>query len=489
MIMGGVTLLVRPLNLAGRILLARMLLPSDFGAVALAMLFVGSSYLFVGLGMSPAIIHSDLDRGKIAFHAFVVATVSSLTITIFALTNSAWLATVLGDPEVEPILRVLLALLLLNAWKLVPSALLRKDMKFGAVAKSNLYAQMTNLAVSLVLALLGFGVWSLVIGNVSAGVVAVVVVWWLSPDRVWLKPVPWDWTVVKQLLGYGSQSTASGAVRFFAWNWDDWLVGRRLGTDALGFYNKAFSFTNLMIQQFGLNVVGGVFFPAYATLKENTARLQRAYLKSVQMVSTLVFPIGLGLLVTAPVLVPVLLGQKWNPMIETFQIFSILVLTRPISANTSSVFQAVGKPIYNMYAAIVLSVVMVPTALLLVPYGIAGVAVAVLLADIAGLLFNLIQVNRVLPGSALKTIRVSIPSLAAALIMFGVVVASLDYLVQTVGENIWSLIAAVAIGVAIYGIGIILFQRSFTVEIIKTIVETLDKGRRLERFMVKRNSG
>lgn len=486
MIMGGATMLMRPIGIIGRIFLARLLSPTDFGAVALAMLFVGSSYLIVGLGMEPAIIHSDYDRHKVAFHSFVITTVSSVSITLFALANSAWLAALLGDPAVEPILQVLLLNLVLNAWTLVPAALLRKDMKFGAVAKSNLFSRIAYLVVALVMALLGFGVWSLVIANVTQSLVALIVVWWLAPNRDWLKPVPWDWAVFKSLLNYGSQSTASGIVRYFSSNWDDWLVGRRLGTEALGFYNKAYSFTNDTIRQFGSNVIGGVFFPAYSSIKTDLARLQRAYLKSVQLVSTVMFPIAMGFLATASLLIPVVLGEKWVPMVETFQIFSVLVLTRPISANTSSIYQAVGKPRYNMYAAIVLSIFMVPLALLLVPYGIAGVAVAVLVADTIGMLYNIYQANRVIPGSARKTIGASLPALSASLIMFVIVYFSEQYLVEALGQNAWSLAAVIAIGVLVYGVAILIFQREFTLDVARTALKALDKGGRLNRFIPKR---
>lgn len=479
---------MRPIGILGRIFLARMLTPNDFGAVALALLFVGSSYLFVGLQMEPTVIHSDMERHKLAFHAFMITAVSSVTITLFSFANSEWLAALLGDPTIEPILQVLLLNLLLNGWTMVPAALLKKDLKFGSIATSNMVSRVSYLIVSLTLAFFGFGVWSLVIANVTQSFIALVVTWWLSPNWDWLKPVPWDWAAFKSLMSYGLRATGAGLFRFFAWNWDDWLVGRQLGTSALGFYSKAFDFTNNTMKQFGNSIVGGVFFPAYAGIKHHTQRLKRTYLKSVQLISTLMFPIGLGFLATAAVLIPVVLGEKWIPMIETFQVFSILVLTRPVSANTTSIFRAVGKPQNNMYASGVLIAVMVPAALLLLQYGIVGVAVAVLLADITGLMFNLFQVNRIFPGSILPTLRASLPALAAALLMFLIVVLSLNFLVGEYGENLFTLGAAVVIGVVIYLAGIMLFQRDFTMDVVRTAVKALDRKGRLDRFKPKRNS-
>jgi O-antigen/teichoic acid export membrane protein len=275
-------------------------------------------------------------------------------------------------------------------------------------------------------------------------------------------------------------------VRFFAWNWDDWFVGRQLGTTELGYYNRAFEFTNSTIHQFGMKVVGGVLFPAYANVKSNLERLQRAYIKSVRLVSMMVFPIGLGLLATASLLIPVVLGNQWMPMVTTFQIFSVMVLTRPISANTSSVYQALGKPEYNTYAGLVLSAVMVLGVLSLIQFGISGVAFAVLLGDVFGLIFNVLLTNKVLPGSATKTVRASVPSLVAALIMFGVVLVSRNFLVPAIGENVWSLTILVIIGILVYIPLIYVFQRDFTKEVGETLVKAVDKNGRIERFIAKR---
>jgi O-antigen/teichoic acid export membrane protein len=487
-IMAGSSMALRPIGIISNILLARILLPADFGAVALAMLFVKSSTLFVELGMGAAVIHSDLKRQEVAFHAFIISTVSSVTISIFTLANSAWLATLLGDPDIEPILQALTIQLVLTAWTITPSALLRKDLMFGAIARSNLLAKITYVVVTLVLALFGLGVWSLVIGSLAEAFVAMVVVWWLSPSKDWLKPIPWNWDIFKSLLSYGSRSTGSGVVHFFSSNWDDWFVGRNLGTEALGFYSKAYDFTTNIMRQFGNSVIGTVFFPVYASIKENTERLKRYYLKSVRMVSIIMFPIAFGFLATASLLIPVVLGEKWIPMTETFQVFSLFILSRPLSSNAASVFSAVGKPQYNMYAGLVLSAVMVPIALLLVDYGIVGIAIAVLIAHTVAMTFNVYLANRIMPGSAKGSFGAAFPALAASLIMFVIVILAQNYIVGMIGENVWSLSASVVIGVIIYGMIIFLLQREFMIDLVRTVFQVINRQVNLERFMFRKRS-
>ena len=438
MLMGGLTLVTRPFTLASSILLARLLAPEDFGAVAMAMILLGSSNLFAGLGMEAALIHSDLDKDKAAFHAFMVVVATSLILLTFVVMNAGWLATVLGDPSIEPILRVMSLLIVFNSWSLVPGAIAKKDLQFHVIAKARLWATVVNLIVGLTMALLGFGVWSLVFAQLLGSLTGTIVEWVLAPGWAWLKPVRWDWTIARSLLSYGLQATGSGLIRYFYSNWDEWLVGRRLGTEPLGFYTKAYDFTNRTITQLGTNVVGGVFFPTYTKIRENSNKLRRAYLQSVQLISTIMFPVAMGFLATAPLMIPVVVGDKWLPMVTTFQIYSIMILSRPVSANTSSVFSALGMPKLNAQSGLFLSVVMVPMAFLLLPYGIAGVAAAVVIGDFAGLGFNLYRINKAVPGSAKQTLEASLPAFAAALMMFVVVFVAQRYLIQSMGPNIWT---------------------------------------------------
>ena len=96
MFMAAVALIVRPLNVVGTIILARLLDPSDFGAVALAMVLLGTTYMFIGLGMGSALIHSDEDQGKVAFQTFVVTILSGLTVFLLLRFNVELAAAILG---------------------------------------------------------------------------------------------------------------------------------------------------------------------------------------------------------------------------------------------------------------------------------------------------------------------------------------------------------------------------------------------------------
>jgi O-antigen/teichoic acid export membrane protein len=476
---GGVTFALRPLNLVVTVVLARLLAPSAFGAVALAMVLLGTTALFSGLGMGSAVVHSQAERGRMAFQAFVITLLSSTLLFVLTLTNAPLLARVLGDAGIVPILSWLALLIPLNAWPIVPAALLRKDLLYDRITYANIAAQIVFAVVAIVLAYMGLDVWSLVYAQLTSALVNGALNWILCPGWAWLKPARWDWELTRALLRYGFSTTGGSLVNYFTTHWDDWLVGRQLGTTALGFYSKAFEFTNQLVVQLSGNIVGSVFFSSYAQMQGDASRLARAYLKSVRFISLMMFPIAFGILATSSLLVPLLLGEQWLPMIPALQVYALMVLTRPISANTASIFMAVGKPEYALRAGLVLAAAMVPLVLLGLRWGIVGVAAAVVIADYFGLVYNIWRTNTILPGSAAGSLRATRPILATAVFMFGAVALARIPVVNLLGETIWALLALVVLGVLVYGVGAFLAQRALLFEIIQVVLLIVDKKGRL----------
>lgn len=477
LLMGGAAFVARPANLVISVILARLLDPRDFGLVALALILVQTTNLFTAMGMDKAIIQSTEERNKLAFHAFVI--VMSFAMLFFWLIqlNSTMLAGWLGNIETKPILLWLSSWILLNALGVVPYALLRKDLRFPSVASAGLISDAIYMVLVIALAYAGFGLWSLVYANLVKTAFLTGSYWVACGGWEWLKPVAWEWPVVKRLLQFGSQVAVNGLVVYVHTNWDDWLVGRVLGVQQLGFYNKSYDFSNSTIGKLIRNTLGAVFLPSYVKIQEDRQRLMRAYLKSVRLVTLLIVPIGLGIYAVADPLVQLAFGDKWMPMVPVLQIFSLLILTRPISENTSPLFNAVGKPRNNLIAGIILLVVMVPGVLLLLDRGIVGVALAVGASHLVGALFNIYQVERILPGSAAKTAKISLTILAMGLIMLVAVEMAKAPLTESFGTlySIPALLILIAIGAVVYLAGLAVTQRGIIREIWQTFAELMPK--------------
>ncbi len=488
--MGGLTMLIRPINIVGNILLARILDPDDFGTVALALVLLSTSYLFAGFGMGAALVQSKYDNKTAGYHALVITIITGVLMYLACLLSVNTLASFLGDPSITPVLIWLLPLILLTAMRLVPEAMLQKDLNFGRLSTATLISEVGSTLFSLVLAYMGFGLWSLVGGQLLAGSLRVIVAWVLQSDYSWVRPRPFDPDVLKDLLSYGSKTTTSGLITYFHTHADDWYVGRIFGTTSLGYYSKAYDFSNRTLASLSRSMINSVFFASYAKMQDDPKRQGRVYLKSVSVVMLMMVPLALGMMVLANELVEVVLGDKWLPMVATLEIYAFMVLFRPISTNTSPVFMAAGKPEYMIRSGILLSVVMVVAGLLLTPYGIAGIAIAVVLSHFVGAIYNLYQVNTVLPNTGLSTVKVMIPALVSGFLMAAVV-----YFAKPVVNN-WlselpefiSLTVLIVLGAAVYIGASLVLQRDLLLEMLQLTMSSSGKiGSRLTRFVPQRN--
>lgn len=476
---GGVVLVLRPLNIVTTIVLARILDPSVFGIVALGMLLITSSYRFTTLGMGSAFIHSDADEDKAAFHAFCVTVASGIAIAALIILFAQPIAGFLGDSTVTPVLRWLSTLLVLESLFVVPDAILRKHLMFERVSSINLVSVLTSMLLSISLAFSGFGLWSLVASKMAGEFLRMLLSWLLCPNRGWFRPQSWDKSLASELIKYGTQGTAGGLITYLHTHIDDWMVGRFLGVTALGYYSKAYDLSNKTLTNLSSDMVSSVFFPSYRKIRDDIQRLSRVYLKSLSFVTFMMTPIALGTFVVAPVAVPILLGSKWMPMTFVLQIYSLMVLTRPISENTHPLFLAVGKPIYDVRAGIVLNLVMVPLAVLGLRWGIAGVALAVTFSHLIGMLYNVYQVNTILPGSARSTLGLTLLPWFAGAIMVVAVQAAKDPLLNTMhgNANVTYLLLLIGLGALVYGLLSVLLQRKLLLDVLNMMYVALGRGK------------
>jgi len=474
---------IRPLNMVGTIFLARLLDPKDFGLVALALLVITAMQPFSGLGMAPAVVQSKLEKQQIAFPAFAVTLVTSGSLFLLVCTNAGLAATLLGDPAVEPIIRLLSVVIVLDALSLVPGALLQKDLRFAPLSRAAFSSRLVELGVSLTLASLGFGVWSLVYGRMAFSATKIVMNWIASRSWVWLKPRRWNPVDLQSLLHFGVRNAGSNLVAFLNNNWDSWLVGRYLGATSLGYYSKAFNLTTKTMEGISQQVVDAVFLPTYAAIQDDRDRLARVYVKAMNVVVLITVPLALGVVVLAQELVEVLLGAKWLPMVPVVQVFGLKSLSRPLSTATASLFHGVGHPEYNLRAGLVLTAVLVPLSVLLLRWDIAGVAASVLAAHLVGWVYNFWQATRFLPGVGRKVVSATLPGLVGGGLMMAAVQLTKQPLLRMAHgqHSLLSVGIMVALGALVYCGAAFLLQRAVVMEVAHLFLAVIRGRRRMGR--------
>ncbi len=486
MYMAAMSFGLRPISMALAIVLARLLTPEDFGLLALAMILFNAANYLTDLGMRPTVVQTKEDINKVGHYAFVLVMAASILFTVLSILLAKPLATLLGgSEELVTVIRWMAIYVTIDGLWIVPEALLRRDLRFKELSLSQIPGELASTVISIPLALMGFGVWSLVIGACAGQLIRAVLLWIYCRPWIWIRPQKWEPEIVKKMLGYGLPSMGSGLLKFFQNQIDTFIVGRQLGAASVGLYSKAFNLTTRLSDMLTTSIFGNVLFPSYAKMQDDKPRLARAYLKSTNMVFLMIVPVSVGLAITAPLLVPVLLGPQWVPMIAIWQIFSLYGLTRPISTNSAPIFLAVGQPRRNLTAGLVLLAVMIPLLFLMIPpYGATGAALAVSIANVVAMSFNVFQVNQILPGTAGKSLLQSVPFLiAGGLMALGVVLLQEPIVNLAGGENVLALILIILIAALIYIAAILVLQRALVIEIYELMIKALGFDRRWPRLL------
>jgi O-antigen/teichoic acid export membrane protein len=307
------------MRILGVAVLARLLTPADFGLIAMVATFTRLIELFRDLGLATATIQrTDISQEQVSylFWVNVAAGVGGAALAAALAPVAAWFY---GEPDLTQITVVLATAFLFGGVSVQHQALLRRQMKFSALAWLRVGASVGSVVVGVVAALQGAGYWALVAMSLTSSVIMTVGLWGVCG---WRPCPPRRGTeATRALLAFGRNLTCTRLLAFFARNLDNILIGKVWGSDALGLYSKAYQLLMLPIQQI-ITPLTGVVVPVLSRLQDEPERFRNYYRKALQALSSLTMPIVVFTFVVADELVLLILGPQWG---GTAVIFRLLV--------------------------------------------------------------------------------------------------------------------------------------------------------------------
>ncbi len=436
----------RVLSYGSNLVLARLLAPTDFGLVSFAMIFIGASTLLQDLGVSAAIVHSGRDPRAVAGTALTINVVAALALFVVIALFTPVVAGMQADPATPMVLLALALGVIVTSIGSVQSALLMKQLAYRRKFLPDSIPYAVGGAVSVVMALTGFGVWSLVIGSLVRTVTSTILLWALVDVRPWPEL---RWPVAWELLGYGRHVAFQSILGFASNNVDYFIIGYAIGAHALGVYTMAYSLATLIPAV--SNVAVSVMFPALSRLRNDRASLEALFADGHRVIWTLSLPLAILLFVGAPAFVQVVLGERWTESIVLLQILAAAAWLQSIAQIYSPVAKAIGRPDLLWKFSLLRSVVSVPLLLLSVRLGEKGVAtcVVLLLAIFAPL--TAIGICRSMGYPTRRVWSVVAPSLGAAAatcLLVGAVYAT--PMLRAASESLAGGIALASISLLIY---------------------------------------
>lgn len=353
------------------ILLARLLVPEDFGLVALGLLVLRFLETLGDLGVGPALIYSSEDPERTSSVAFGINLVMGVVLTASAVLAAPLIADFFHDPRLVPVLRVLALSILLTALRNVHASRLKKELAFRRRFVPEITRTAAKGVISVVFAWLGFGVWSLVWGQLAGEVTATVLYWWVAR---WRPRFSFDSGVARALLGYGGQIVLLKIVATTLNNVDYLIIGRRLDAVALGFYVVAFRIPELVIVSL-CNVASQALFPAYARVQGDAAALRRGFLKTMRYMALITVPAAVGMAIVAADFVNLFYTVRWAPSIPVMRVLALYSMLLALSFNTGDVYKATGRPSILTALGAAKLVVAVPVLWVAAGHGILAVAI------------------------------------------------------------------------------------------------------------------
>ncbi len=354
------------------VLLARLLTPTDFGLVALALVVVGFAQMVVDLGLGPAIVQHERLTDRHVRVSFTASTLIGLSVAVALLLAAPLFAPLLRSPSVPGVLRWLSLLFVFSGLGATARALLGRRLDFRGVFFTNLISYGVGYAlVAVTLALLGFGVWSLVFGALVQALLDAAVS--IGLVRHPLRPLLAG-REIRDLLGFGLGVIANRSVVYASMNGDNFVVGSWLGAHFLGLYSRAFQLMMLPLMHLG-SITWSILFAAYSQLRADRDRARRAYLKGVQLTALVIAPLMAGMAVAGPHLIVGLYGPQWAAATLPFQILCGVGLFRGVYEMTGALTHAFGKVYAEFRRQALYAVLVVAAALVGSRWGIAGVAV------------------------------------------------------------------------------------------------------------------
>ncbi len=374
------------------IVLVRLLLPEDFGIVAMVAIVTMMVLRIVDVGFGDAIVQRKETTDSHISTAFWLLLAVGVFFSLVTVAVSPLIADFFKNELVGPVLAVSSTLFILFSLGSIHAALLRKRLLFFRSSIADAGGAIAYLVAAMIAAFAGFGVWSFVIGNIASAIVLVALRWILCG---WWPSLTFSLSSLKDLWGFGFRVTGARLADIMGERLDYLIIGRFLTVTTLGFYSVALRAATTISDTMWL-IVTKVSLPAFSIVQDEDERLRYGFLKSVTFISIVALPLFVGLAVVAPELVTVFFGQKWIVSIVPLQILCIAAGMSVLSIGIVSIFLAKGKPGINLKLSIAQVALLVPSLLIGVRFGANGVAIGVSAVAVIMWLARLIFVTRLL---------------------------------------------------------------------------------------------
>lgn len=443
------------ISLLVSIILARLLSPDEYGAVAIVMIFITLANVFVSSGFGNALIQKK-DADNLDFSSVFYINIAigiALYIVIFCI--APFVANFYDMPILSPTLRVLGIRIVIASINSVQQAYVSRNMLFKRFFWSTLFGTLVSGIVGVVMAYHGFGVWALVAQYLTNTCTDTVVLWFTVR---WRPCLQCSFSRAKGLFSYGWKLLLSGLLDTGYKQLRSLIIGRKYSSSDLAYYNQGDKYPALLVTNINASI-SSVIFPAMAQCQDDRTKVKSMTRRAIQISSFVLWPCMLGVAAIAKPLVVFLLTDKWLPCVPYIRIFCFTYGLWPIHTANLQAINAVGRSDLFLKLEISKKIVGMVAILVSMNYGPLVMAYSLVVTDLIATVINAFPNKELLNYGYFEQIKDMMPSFVIALVMALIIypIQNLDF------SNIITIIIQVLLGASIYiTLAILTKQKSLT---------------------------
>jgi lipopolysaccharide exporter len=455
--------------------ISRILDPASLGIMSMIMVIIGFAQTFSDMGISSAIIQRKDPTNNQLSSLYWLNIFAGIVVFLIIFCGKQLIGSFYPNYNISDFLSWISVIFLIIPFGQQFQILLQKELKFKELAFISIISTFVATVVTIICAYFGYGVYSLIWGQLINSAVSTAILIYIG-WRNWKPKFHFKRDDLKGYLSFGLYQMGEKTVTYFNNNLDNIMIGRFLGAEALGYYTIAYNLIIIPLTKIN-PIVNKVAFPVFSKIQGDNEKIKNGYMRVINLLSFVNFPIYFGLFLVSPLLVPIMFGEKWNESIMIIQILCGVGLLRTIANPAGSLVMAKGRADMSFMYNTAKTLFQIPFIYLGAHYGgVVGVAIAFLGLKVFYFPFNYFIMIRYLIGPCFKDF---VTSMRTALFMS----SGMAICVWIVGEvvTVHSKIAIITTQVMIGAIAYIVLGFFFKPELIKQIKGILKVKSAVER--------
>jgi O-antigen/teichoic acid export membrane protein len=395
------------------LILARILSPEEFGLVGMITVFVSISQSLSDGGFGDALIRKK-DAGEADYSTtFYFNLIASALIFALLWFTAPAVAGFYGRPELVDIERVLGITILINAFGIVQRTQLTKNVNFRMHMRVNLAASVVSGVAAIVMALTGFGVWSLVWRSIIRSVISAGMLWYTNR---WIPLAGFSRESFRSLFSFGSRLLLSNLIDTIYNNVFLLIIGKFYSASQLGFFTRADQFSRLISKNL-TGTVQRVSYPVLSQVQDEDDRLKEGYRKIIMATMFVTFTLMLGMAAFSESMIVTLIGKKWLPAVEFLQLLCLAAMLYPLQALNLNIFNIKGRTDIMLRLEFVKKLLAVPVIVIGIYAGIMALLVGMILHSLLCYFINAYYSGRLIGYRVREQLADILPSFLVSLLV------------------------------------------------------------------------